>query len=70
MNLRKQTIAQYWKEQPRSPVIYAEIDPQTLRRFTDTHPKVMHAWLPPPRVCSKPTRIIVLLFAKKSTASC
>jgi hypothetical protein len=30
-----------------APVDYSEIDPQTLRRFTGTHPRAIRDWLPP-----------------------
>jgi glycosyltransferase involved in cell wall biosynthesis len=37
--------AKYWDSQTKS-VDYAEIDPQVLREFKGTHPKVVHDWLP------------------------
>jgi len=47
MNLRKQTVAKYWSNSPRPTVIYADIDPQILRLFSGTHPKIAQDWLPP-----------------------
>jgi hypothetical protein len=46
LNLRKQSVAKYWTDKPRAQVIYADIDPQTLRLFNGTHPKVVQDWLP------------------------
>jgi hypothetical protein len=47
INMRKQSVAKYWSQSRRSPVVYAEIDPQILRLFPGTHPKVVQSWLPP-----------------------
>jgi glycosyltransferase involved in cell wall biosynthesis len=47
MNVRKQSVAKYWSNSPRSPVVYANIDPQILRLFAGTHPKATQSWLPP-----------------------
>jgi hypothetical protein len=47
MNLRKQSVAKFWSTRPRSPVVYADIDPQVLRLFSGTHPQAAQSWLPP-----------------------
>jgi len=47
MNMRKQSVAKFWSSGPRAPVVYADIDPQILRRFSGTHPKAAQSWLLP-----------------------
>jgi len=47
MDLRKQSVAKYWSDQPRARVVYADIDHKTLRMFGGPHPKVVQDWLPP-----------------------
>jgi hypothetical protein len=47
INLRKQSGAKFWSNNPRSPVVYADIDPQILRLFSGTHPKAAQSWLLP-----------------------
>ena len=42
---KKINNSKYWGKSA-SAVDYSEIDPQTLRLFTGTHPKAMHDWLP------------------------
>ena len=43
---KKNSNSKHWGK-AASVVDYAEIDPQTLRRFTGTHPKAIQDWLPP-----------------------
>lgn len=47
MNQRKESVARFWSTKPRRKTVYADIDPQVLRPFAGTHPKVMEDWLPP-----------------------
>jgi glycosyltransferase involved in cell wall biosynthesis len=47
ITMRKQSVAKFWSNNPRPPVVYADIDPQILRRFSGTHPLVAQNWLPP-----------------------
>jgi len=47
MDLRKKMVGKYWTNRPLSPAINTNIDPQTLRPFAGTHPKVVQDWLPP-----------------------
>jgi hypothetical protein len=47
MNSRKEFTSKFWSDKPRSQVVYTEIDPKTLHRFTGSHPKVMNDWIPP-----------------------
>jgi glycosyltransferase involved in cell wall biosynthesis len=47
MNMRKQSVAKFWSSGPLAPVVYADIDPQILRRFSGTHPKAAQSWLLP-----------------------
>jgi hypothetical protein len=47
ITMRKQSVAKFWSNNPRPPVVYADIDPQILRRFSGTHPKAAQSWLPP-----------------------
>ena len=43
---KKNNNSKHWGKSV-SVVDYSEIDPQTLRRFTGTHPKAIQDWLPP-----------------------
>ena len=43
---KKNNNSKHWGKSA-SVVDYSEIDPQTLRRFTGTHPKAIQDWLPP-----------------------
>lgn len=45
MNLKFQAVEKYWSSRTVT-VNYADVDPQTLREFTGTHPKVVQDWLP------------------------
>ena len=47
INQRKQGVAKYWHKKSVPQVVYADIDPRTLRRFEGTHPKVIQDWLTP-----------------------
>ena len=47
INARGQSVSKYWSKQPSDPTIYADVDPQTLRLFTGTHPKAIQNWLAP-----------------------
>jgi glycosyltransferase involved in cell wall biosynthesis len=47
INARKQNVSKFWQKEPRPQVVYAEIDPLTLRAFQGTHPKVVQDWLEP-----------------------
>lgn len=46
LNERRQSVGKNWSNEPVPKVVYAAIDPQTLRPFTGAHPKVMKDWLP------------------------
>lgn len=46
LDLKKKNNSKYWTNQIRS-VNYSDIDPQVLKPFTGTHPKVVQNWLPP-----------------------
>jgi len=46
-NLRKQLVSKYWTDKPPAPMAQGAIDPQSLRRFTGTHPQAVREWLPP-----------------------
>jgi hypothetical protein len=46
MDLKRGHNARFWGKTPRA-TDYSEIDPQVLRAFTGTHPKVVQNWLPP-----------------------
>lgn len=45
MNLKFQAVEKYWSSRAVT-VNYADVDPQTLRAFSGTHPKVVQDWLP------------------------
>jgi glycosyltransferase involved in cell wall biosynthesis len=45
MNLKFQSVEKYWSNRSVT-VNYADVDPQTLRAFTGTHPKVVQDWVP------------------------
>ena len=45
MNLKFQAVEKYWSSRTVT-VNYADVDPQTLREFSGTHPKVVQDWLP------------------------
>ena len=47
MTLKNAAVHKYWSDLPLADCDYGEVDPQTLKLFTGTHPKVMAAWLPP-----------------------
>src|ERR1051325_2301586 len=47
MFLKKDDLSKHWQTKPPTPFEYAKVDPATPRIFDGTHPKVMHAWLPP-----------------------
>jgi hypothetical protein len=47
MDLRRKSNSKYWANRPPPPANYVEIDPQTLRLFTGTHPKAIQDWLDP-----------------------
>ena len=47
LNSRKQSVAKFWSDKPPKPIVYADIDPATLRLFAGTHPQVMKDWLTP-----------------------
>jgi hypothetical protein len=47
MNLKASTVPKYGLTNAPPPEKYSEIDPQTLRRFTGTHPATMREWLAP-----------------------
>ena len=47
INMRKQSVAKFWSNNPKPPVVYAEIDPRVLRLFSGSHPKTVQSWLPP-----------------------
>jgi hypothetical protein len=46
MNLRRRSTSKAWTDQPPLPADYSEVDAQTLRPFTGSHPKVVRDWLP------------------------
>jgi glycosyltransferase involved in cell wall biosynthesis len=46
MLLKRTNNSKFWGKTSK-PVAYSEIDPQVLREFTGTHPKVIQDWLPP-----------------------
>jgi len=45
-NLKAKMVGKYWSDNPK-PFTYANVDPQSLKPFTGTHPKVVQSWLPP-----------------------
>ncbi len=47
MDLKNSSVYKYWGNKPPTPTDYSDIDPYTLKLFTDTHPKVMQNWLEP-----------------------
>ena len=47
MDLRRESTSKAWTSRQPPPANYAEVDPQTLRLFTGSHPKVIRDWLPP-----------------------
>jgi glycosyltransferase involved in cell wall biosynthesis len=46
MNLKKQEAYNNWRNDPAEPDNYSQIDSQTLKLFSGTHPKVIQDWLP------------------------
>jgi glycosyltransferase involved in cell wall biosynthesis len=46
MNLKSAEVHKYWDDKPAAVVDYSKIDPQVLRPFTGTHPKIVQDWLP------------------------
>jgi len=46
LELKRNSNSRHWGKST-SVADYSEIDPQTLRRFTGTHPKAIQNWLPP-----------------------
>ena len=46
MNLKTAAVQKYWQNRASTAVVYAKIDPVTLRLFTGTHPKAVQGWLP------------------------
>lgn len=46
MNLKKQEAYNNWRNDPSEPDHYSQIDPQTLKLFSGTHPRVIQEWLP------------------------
>ena len=53
MELKHRSVEKYWSNQVKS-INYSEIDPQSLRPFTGTHPKVVQSWLPPAQGMFRP----------------
>jgi glycosyltransferase involved in cell wall biosynthesis len=47
MYLRRVSTAKAWTNKQPKPANYSEVDPQTLRLFAGSHPKVIRDWLPP-----------------------
>ena len=45
-NLKAALVGKYWSNQPK-PFTYTDVDPQILKPFTGTHPRVVQPWLPP-----------------------
>jgi hypothetical protein len=46
MNLKSASVLKFWNNRTLTRVDYTQIDPQILRRFSGTHPRVIQAWLP------------------------
>ena len=46
MNLKTAAVQKYWQNQTSTAVDYSRIDSAILKRFTGTHPQVVHSWLP------------------------
>jgi hypothetical protein len=46
MNLKSATTLKFWQNRTTSEVDYTKIDPEVLRPFAGTHPKIMQDWLP------------------------
>jgi len=46
MNLKAATVHKYWEAKPAATVDYSQIDPEALKPFTGTHPKIVRDWLP------------------------
>jgi len=45
MNLKSEKVQQYWDKRHKQ-INYKEIDPQIIKEFKGTHPKIVQEWLP------------------------
>lgn len=45
MNLKSKKVQQYWDKKYKK-IDYKEIDPQIIKEFKGTHPKIVQEWLP------------------------
>ncbi|MGC2064097.1 MAG: glycosyltransferase [Thermodesulfovibrionales bacterium] len=45
MNEKNNSVAKYWGQETVE-IDYSQIDPEVLKKFTGSHPKVMRGWLP------------------------
>lgn len=45
MNEKNQRVERYWGKKPGVFEGYGNVDPQSLSRFTGTHPKIVESWL-------------------------
>jgi hypothetical protein len=46
MDLKTSATHKYWDDKPSPATDYTQIDPDVLKLFTGTHPKVVQGWLP------------------------
>jgi len=46
MNLKSAAVLPYWQNRPKAAVDYTQIDADTLKLFTGSHPQAIQSWLP------------------------
>ena len=48
MNLKSSKVQKYWGKTPTK-IDYSQMDQSIIKKFNDTHPKVIEDWLPKER---------------------